>query len=112
MLHSVSMPKVFSAVFNSPAVRKAFWALVMAIAGAAGYSFVQGCTPSQLEDAHSAVDAAQAYANARLDCVQSALRSYDVLAHPEQTTPEDAAGLSRELRACLKPADGSDAGAR
>lgn len=102
-------------ILNNPLVRKAFWALVYAVLGAAGYSQLGGCTPSQLERADSAIDRAQdeaSKASAQVDCVQSALRQYDVLTHPEHTTPEEAAGLAAALEACVKPASNPDAGAR
>lgn len=92
-------------IVNNPGVRKAFWALVIAVLTAAGYSQLGGCTPAQLERADAVHE--------KLDCLDAALRRYDVLTHPEQTTVEDAAALSLELKRCLKPAaSAADAGAR
>lgn len=109
------MPKILAAVFNSPAVRKAFYALVLAVLGALGYSQLAGCTPSQIERAQSAVDEAQQLTD-EVDCVQAAVRAYE--ANPPKSA-EDAAvlgyALAAELKSCLsapKPAPAADAGAR
>lgn len=90
------MRDVFTKIVTNPAVRKAFLAFVLAVLAAAGYgAFGTGCTPAQLDaarDASRAVDA--------LQCVDEALRRYDVLTHPEQTTVEDASALAAELKRC------------
>lgn len=106
------MPEFLSKIVNNSAVRKAFWALVVAVLTAAGYSaFGTGCTPAQLERADAARSEIEAHA-AKAACVDDALRAYDVLTHPEQVGIEDAAALAQALKACLKPASNPDAGAR
>jgi hypothetical protein len=99
------MPPFVSKIVSNPAVRKAFWTLVLTVLGAAGYSQFVGCTPAQLDtakDASRAVDA--------LQCVDAALRQYDVLTHPEQTTLEDASALAAELKRCRAVAGVPDGG--
>lgn len=99
------MKELITKVISNGAVRKAFLALVLAVLGAVGFNAFGGCKPAQLDtakDASRAVDA--------LQCVDAALRRYDVLTHPEQATVEDAAALAAELKRC-RPAD-ADAGAQ
>jgi hypothetical protein len=96
-------------IFRNPAVRKAFLALCLAIAAAAGLNFA-GCTPAQLQRADSALgEAEQAIAQAR--CAREAAESFDLLSHPELAAIDEAPAIAAKLQACFKPANPSDAGA-
>ncbi len=104
-------------VFRNVAVRRAFMALVLAVAAALGYDSLAGCSPAQIQQANSAIDKAQAEseklqaeANRLLSCLSN-LRETHGLDQPEKLSASDAPAIEAALRACVKPS-ASDAGAQ
>lgn len=86
-------------VVKSPAVRKAFIALILTILGALGVSFGSGCSGAVQVPALPP-EAAQAVAAAL--CVKSEL---EAAGDPEALTLADARELAKRLAACREPAE-------
>jgi hypothetical protein len=95
----------------NPAIKKALWPVLALVFGALATYFSTGCTPSQIQQAESAVDREVAKAA----CVKAVAEKLDdLLADPLKLQPADVLRFRSALKACLKPAPapvGADAGA-
>jgi hypothetical protein len=91
-------------IFRSPAVRKAFLALLVAVGAALGYNASTGCSPAQVAQANTAISQA--------NCAKAIADDFDLLNHPELASVEDAPAIAARLKACFAPkAPAADAGA-
>ncbi len=95
----------------NPALKKALYGLLAALALAAAAYFQTGCTAAQVAKVESAADKAEVQAL----CAKAALELHDdALVEPDLNSVKEAADLAKALRDCFRkpPAPAaSDAGA-